>query len=293
MSGDWPFLKWFPFKSRSSSRWRRLPLVVQGLHRHLYDLAGTCKPRGKLYEANEPMSDEALAEDARIPVEEFRELMQLLRAGKEPFITQDANGAYEFPLWNKHQDHGPLRRRGESGEKVGKNRGTDKDKEEDKDKEKETGFDRFWAAYPRKTGKKAAEKAWLRAKDKPELKVLLATVEAQKASEQWTKDGGQYVPNPATWLNQGRWGDEVVAGSAKGRERMRLDAERSAREAQYAAFAKVKPGDKASGPEGVGVVGDVRGTSISVKVDGYGWTEIRDLATFAKWTFTRGKEASP
>jgi hypothetical protein len=31
----------------------------------------------------------------------------------------------------------------------------------------------------------------------------------QKTSAQWQKDNGQYIPNPATWLNQGRWDDEI------------------------------------------------------------------------------------
>ena len=26
---------------------------------------------------------------------------------------------------------------------------------------------------------------------------------------QWTKEGGQYIPNPTTWLNQGRWDDKT------------------------------------------------------------------------------------
>jgi hypothetical protein len=36
-------------------------------------------------------------------------------------------------------------------------------------------------------------------------------VEAQKKSKQWQKDDGQYIPNPSTWLNQGRWDDELEA----------------------------------------------------------------------------------
>jgi len=71
----------------------------------------------------------------------------------------------------------------------------------------DTDFDAFWTAYPRKTGKKAALKSWRTAKDKPGIATILAAVEAQKGSEQWRKDGGQYIPNPATWLNQGRWDD--------------------------------------------------------------------------------------
>ena len=77
-------------------------------------------------------------------------------------------------------------------------------------------FDAFWTAYPRKIGRKAAQKAWERAKDKPELAVILSAVEVQKQSEQWCKDGGQYIPHPATWLNQGRWDDKplVTTGAA-------------------------------------------------------------------------------
>lgn len=68
-------------------------------------------------------------------------------------------------------------------------------------------FDEFWKAYPRKVGKEAARKAF--AKAQVDLGTILSAVEAQKRSAQWQKDGGQYIPNPATWLNQGRWEDEV------------------------------------------------------------------------------------
>jgi hypothetical protein len=69
----------------------------------------------------------------------------------------------------------------------------------------------FWAAYPKKVGKDAAWAAW-RKRDgsRPDIAVILGAVQAQKLTEQWTRDGGQYIPNPATWLNQGRWQDEAA-----------------------------------------------------------------------------------
>ena len=70
-----------------------------------------------------------------------------------------------------------------------------------------SAFDVFWQAYPRKTGKAAARKAFDKAK--PPLDVVLNAIEAQKHSAQWQRDNGQYIPYPATWLNQGRWEDEV------------------------------------------------------------------------------------
>jgi hypothetical protein len=71
------------------------------------------------------------------------------------------------------------------------------------------GFAEFWEAYPKKTGKAAAMKVWAKLKPKP-LEACLVALAWQRHSEQWTKDGGQYVPNPSTYLAQGRWMDEPI-----------------------------------------------------------------------------------
>nr|DAG11685.1 MAG TPA: replisome organizer [Caudoviricetes sp.] len=69
-------------------------------------------------------------------------------------------------------------------------------------------FAKFWEAYPRKIGKGAAEKAFKKYRpDDDLLATMLSNLSAQKRSEQWTKDGGQFIPYPATWLNQRRWED--------------------------------------------------------------------------------------
>lgn len=71
-------------------------------------------------------------------------------------------------------------------------------------------FDRFWFAYPNKVGKDAAKNAFGKRKVDDELiDQMLDAIARQKNTERWTKDGGQYIPNPATWLNQGRWMDET------------------------------------------------------------------------------------
>ncbi len=70
-------------------------------------------------------------------------------------------------------------------------------------------FARFWKAYPRKTGKGAAEKSFAKYKPDDDLtETMIRAVEAAKRSPQWQKDNGQYIPYPATWLNQKRWEDE-------------------------------------------------------------------------------------
>jgi len=72
----------------------------------------------------------------------------------------------------------------------------------------ESRFNEFWEAYPKKTGKKAALKAWKNAKVTAELfEQIMAAVAKAKKSDQWNRNSGQFIPHPATWLNQGRWDD--------------------------------------------------------------------------------------
>lgn len=78
-------------------------------------------------------------------------------------------------------------------------------------------FDMFWANYPKKVGKVAAQKAFDKIRPSSELfSQMLTAIKQQRASPQWTRDNGQYIPNPATWLNQGRWDDEPAAAPAGG-----------------------------------------------------------------------------
>lgn len=66
-------------------------------------------------------------------------------------------------------------------------------------------FAEFWQAYPRKVAKPAAEKAWRKVAG--EADAILAGLRRQAGCEQWAKDGGQFIPHPATWLNGRRWED--------------------------------------------------------------------------------------
>jgi hypothetical protein len=72
-----------------------------------------------------------------------------------------------------------------------------------------SSFDEFWKLYPKKVGKGAAEKIWnkISAPTESLVKIKMA-LEWQKKSEQWNKDSGQFIPLPATYLNQRRWEDE-------------------------------------------------------------------------------------
>lgn len=73
-------------------------------------------------------------------------------------------------------------------------------------------FEKFWSAYPRKEGKQKARQAF--EKVTVSLETLLDAIERQKQSAQWSKDGGQFIPHPATWLNGKRWEDQLTIGAS-------------------------------------------------------------------------------
>ena len=77
-------------------------------------------------------------------------------------------------------------------------------------------FDRFWVAYPRHQGKEAARKTGEKLNpDAALLEIMLSALERQRASDQWRRDGGQFIPYPATWLNGRRWEDEPTPIQAR------------------------------------------------------------------------------
>ena len=76
--------------------------------------------------------------------------------------------------------------------------------------ETDEAFEEFWEAYPKKVGKKDARKAFDKAIKTVDLDTILQAIEVQKDSDQWSRDNGKYIPNPSTWLNQGRWDDELA-----------------------------------------------------------------------------------
>jgi hypothetical protein len=83
---------------------------------------------------------------------------------------------------------------------------------------KPNGFDRFWEAYPRKTGKGGARKAFAKALLKiggadPQAALMVAL---ERVKPTWTE--GRYIPHPATWLNDERWEDEPEIPPPKGDE---------------------------------------------------------------------------
>jgi len=73
-------------------------------------------------------------------------------------------------------------------------------------------FERFWSCYPKKVGKGYAHTCFLKAIKTTTIEILLDAIAQQHTWPAWQKNGGEYIPNPSTWLNQQRWLDEAPKG---------------------------------------------------------------------------------
>lgn len=89
----------------------------------------------------------------------------------------------------------------------------------------ESSFAGFWSVYPRRVGKGAAETAWKKAVRVTSAEAIIAGLERQLPNlvALAGKDGGRFVPHPATWLNQKRWEDDAQAIGGSGTSRVALD----------------------------------------------------------------------
>mgnify|MGYP003663516533 FL=1 len=65
------------------------------------------------------------------------------------------------------------------------------------------GFSDFWSKYPKKVGKGSAVRAFVSVGGKDSLPEIMKDLRRR----QWPDDV-QFIPHPATYLNQWRWLDE-------------------------------------------------------------------------------------
>lgn len=106
----------------------------------------------------------------------------------------------------------------------------------EKEKRIEELFSQFYAAFPRKVAKKAAQKAFAKIKDAgSKLPAILQALEKQKAEYQrqhdFQRDGWRFFPHPATWLNREQWEDETeTAAPSQPRQLRRWTQEDERRE---------------------------------------------------------------
>lgn len=92
-----------------------------------------------------------------------------------------------------------------------KNKSTDSSGKESTSKHS-ARFDEFWDAYPKRVGKKDAEKKFAKAvKDGVDPQEIIDGANTYAEAVKGTEP--QFIAHPTTWLNQGRWEDEPTANT--------------------------------------------------------------------------------
>jgi hypothetical protein len=100
-----------------------------------------------------------------------------------------------------------------------------------------TGFDQFWAVYPRHEARKDAEKAWRQVDGDRHLDTILAALRWQ-APEYLSRER-RFRPLPATYLRGERWLDERPAAPPSYEEQTRAMIDATVRrEANYEAWKR-------------------------------------------------------
>ena len=69
-------------------------------------------------------------------------------------------------------------------------------------------FDQFWTLYPRKTSKQSASKVFAKLKDEDQQAAI------NNIARLYAETPVQFVPHAATYLNHGRWEDQVSPRNA-------------------------------------------------------------------------------
>jgi uncharacterized protein YdaU (DUF1376 family) len=99
-------------------------------------------------------------------------------------------------------------------------------------------FDEFWSLYPKKTAKEAAKKAWVKINDEQKTKALLTL---PRHINTWSDP--QFIPHPATWINQHRFDDVLttqVAVTAAQKDYVKPKETESEKEAQRKTLEKLQ-----------------------------------------------------
>lgn len=166
---------------------------------------GKCVPKIKTLAADCGLSESATKSALRDLSE-----MGLIKVHQRFYEGQQLPNQYELLTdWVGQQKTPSSLQKTQVGHQAATESGKEPVKEPTTPSALEERFETFWKAYPRKVSKDAARKAFAKRKPTEELlNNMIGAIAKQRLSDQWVKDGGQYIPHPSTWLNNGSWMDE-------------------------------------------------------------------------------------
>jgi len=179
-----------------------------------FDDAGRGRDNLRLIKAElYPQDDHVALDDIATDLKQLEEIGSICR------YTVDAKDYLHAPAWKEHQSINrksepkhppcPVHDCAETPHGV---RSEDPPQElelegnREKEPEQADLFPEFWHAYPRKTDKANARKAWVKAiKKKPPSEIITAA-----SAYAATKPEPKFTAHASTWLNGERWDDELA-----------------------------------------------------------------------------------
>lgn len=203
----------------------RVVLIPKYIHHNPPNNPNVLKGWGKLYLM---IPDCALKSECYSIIEEYCESLSesFSKAFQEAFPKPSESLSGSFP---KGSGQG-------QGQGQGKGQGTSSKSKSDPETSSKSNidveFEQFWSVYPQKTGKKYARQCFEKARksDLPKIETLVAIVTKQVMSGHFMRNGKDCTPNPSTWLNQGRWDDEVTGPRVSPRQQPREEMHRDLHE---------------------------------------------------------------
>jgi hypothetical protein len=212
---------------QGSKRFRRLMQDEAGAAAHghfmaIVQWAATLPCRGLLVRSGEPLTIEEIALYSHIPPPMLAKSWPLLTGptGVEWIEEVEFKSLPQTPYWSAitpprtrrtSASDPPLIRQESPGTPLALNTTTQRQPPKDNPQTgaaEPLGFADFWGLWPassRKVNRHGCLKKWA-SMGLPEIMAdVLVGLVRWKRSVDWAKDGGQYIPLPATWLTQRRW----------------------------------------------------------------------------------------
>ena len=159
----------------------------------------------------QPISRWRLAGILNVPEELLNHTIDKCVASER--IKIDDNGLLHIVNWSKYQSESDRVRAYQRGKSISP-------KAKGKVELSNDNFEEFWKEYPRKEARVKAGQAFKSLNPSEKLlEIILADISSRKQSEAWQKDGGKYIPLPATYLRGKRWEDETKKEAPNGNDR--------------------------------------------------------------------------
>ena len=75
--------------------------------------------------------------------------------------------------------------------------------------EREREWEKVWSAFPKRIDESRARREFFESAAKPDQ--IIASLALWSVSDEWTRDGGRWIPHPAKWLERCGWEEDPPA----------------------------------------------------------------------------------